>query len=74
MLAYRTKKKVSAQGKIQLDALPFAAGEIVEIIVLASSEQIVEEAANKLISLKGSVLAYSNPTDPVASDDWSIMQ
>lgn len=67
MLAYRTKKKVSAQGKIQLDALPFAAGEIVEIIVLASSEQIAETDANnstnKVTSLKGSVLAYSNPTE-----------
>ncbi len=77
MLAYRTKKKVLAQGKIQLEALPFAVGETVEIIVLAASEHEAESDADHSMgdsSLKGSVLAYLDPTEPVAQDDWSALQ
>ena len=74
MQAYRVKKKVSEHGKIQLEALPFAKGEIVEIIVLATSE--VEKPEDDAIikstprSLKGSVLEYAKPTEPVAQDEW----
>ncbi|MCP5097966.1 MAG: hypothetical protein GY943_20655 [Chloroflexi bacterium] len=79
MKAYRIKKKVSHQGKIQLDALPFAVGEVVEIIVLESVEQDIENntediSTGSIASLKGSVLEYLNPTEPVAQDDWTATQ
>ncbi|MBE2197583.1 MAG: hypothetical protein IAE79_03165 [Anaerolinea sp.] len=77
MLAYRTKKKVLAHGKIHLEALPFAVGETVEIIVLAAAEQNAKPDADSsagVHSLKGSVLAYLDPTEPVAQDEWSALQ
>lgn len=75
MRAFRVKKKVSDQGAIQLNALPFAAGETVEIIVLGSSEEASGGSASKIIpSLKGSVLEYVDPTEPVAEDDWIAAQ
>jgi hypothetical protein len=77
MQAYRVKKKVSEHGNIQLEALPFAKGEIVEIIVLATSEaEKTEDDAIKSTtrSLKGSVLEYVNPTAPVAQDEWISAQ
>lgn len=70
MRAFRVKKKVSDQGAIQLDGLPFAVGETVEIIVLGSSEEASGGSVSKIIpSLKGSVLEYVDPTEPVAEDD-----
>ncbi len=78
MQAYRIKKKVSSHGKIQLDALPFAEGEVVEIIVLASPQDEAENLAEPLHtlphSLKGSVLKYVDPTEPVAQDEWIATQ
>jgi len=78
MQAYRIKKKVAPHGKIQLDALPFAEGEVVEIIVLASpqDETVNLEESPQILprSLKGSVLKYVNPTEPVAQDDWIAAQ
>ena len=79
MFAYRVKTKISSQGTIQLDALPFSSGEIVEVIVLATVAQKTEplspeEPAETGISLKGSVLEYINPTEPVAQNDWAAAQ
>lgn len=72
MRAYRVEKKVSQHGKVQLEALPFEDGEVVEIIVLARDRKDPEETVRS--SLKGSVLEYVDPTEPVAQDDWSALQ
>jgi hypothetical protein len=72
MRAYRVKKKVSAHGKINLEAVPFEDGELVEVIVLARDQTYAAE--DRVPSLKGSVLEYINPTEPVAQDDWSTLQ
>lgn len=72
MRAYRIEKKVSQHGKVELDALPFEAGEMVEIIVLARDQNEIERPVST--SLKDSVLAYVDPTESVAQDDWSALQ
>jgi hypothetical protein len=72
MRAYRIEKKVSQHGKIQLESLPFAEGEVVEIIVLAREQK--ESAEAERSSLAGSVIHYVNPTEPVAQDEWSALQ
>ena len=72
MRAYRVEKKVSQNGSVQLEALPFKAGEVVEIIVLARER--AEGRKAPLHSLKGSVLEYEDPTEPVAQDDRSVLQ
>lgn len=79
MRAYRIKKMVSDQGKIQLEALPFPSGEIVDVIVLTSAEQEpdtlpTEKSWRTPTALKGSVLDYIDPIEPVAQNDWFAAQ
>lgn len=71
MKAYRVEKKVSANGVLQLDALPFQEGEWVEVIILARQEKTCPSAPSLL---RGKVIEYINPTEPVAEDDWEVLQ
>ena len=70
MHTYRIEKVIPKTGKVELDALPFAAGATVEIIVIGP-----DEARNSLRpSLKGSVVKYDNPFEPIAENDWEAMK
>jgi hypothetical protein len=71
MRAYRVEKIVPQNGVLELSALPFQAGEMVEIIILSRENGLSRTA---LYPLKGKVLKYENPTDPVASDDWEVLK
>ena len=62
MEAYRTEKKVAANGALRLDALPFKEGELVEVIVLPTEGRSAQSAAP---SLRGSVIKHVAPTEPV---------
>jgi len=41
MRAYRIEKTIGQNGALQLAALPFRAGELVEIIILSREDQVV---------------------------------
>ena len=71
MIAYSTEKVVSKDGTIQIESLPFPAGETVQVIILQQ-----KVAQNRLAQrpLKGSVLSYEDPLEPVAQDDWTVLQ
>jgi hypothetical protein len=71
MEAYRTEKRVVRNGVLQLDALPFKEGDLVEVIVLGRKRKV-----SKLTSslLRGKVIKYVDPTEPVAQDDWELLQ
>jgi hypothetical protein len=71
MRAYRVEKIVSQDGVLELHALPFRAGEVVEVIIL-SREDTVRTAHD--FPLRGKVRHYEKPTDPVAQDDWEALQ
>ena len=58
MQAYSIEKVITQDGKIQLDALPFAAGETVQVIILPGKQP---ENQEEQAPLKGSVIAYSDP-------------
>jgi hypothetical protein len=58
---------VDSQGRVVLDHLPFRPGDKVDVVV-RSREAPPGEAAD----LRGSVLRYENPFDPVAVEDWEI--
>ena len=60
-LAHRIEAVLSEDGKLMLDQLPFQAGQAVEIIVLAANRPVPAS-----LILKGSVLRYARPTDPLA--------
>ena len=67
-LAHRVEIVLSEDGKLSLDQLPFRAGQAVEVIVIPSSGSSVSAA-----KLRGSVVRYDFPTDPVADEDWDVL-
>jgi hypothetical protein len=71
MRAYRVEKILSQDGVLELRALPFRAGEVVEVIILSREDKICEAQA---FPLKGKVRRYEKPTEPVAQDDWEVLQ
>ena len=71
MRAYRVEKIVSEDGVLELRALPFRAGEVVEVIILSREDKVGEAHG---FPLKGKVVRYERPTDPVAQDDWEVLQ
>ena len=70
MRAYRLETTLAADGALQLKALPFQEGERVEVIVLEHQPASSGTGPNPL---KGSVLRYDDPAEPVASDDWEAL-
>ncbi len=71
MQAYRVEKIISQDGALELRALPFRAGEVVEVIIL-SREDKVREAHD--FPLKGKVVRYEKPTAPMLQEDWEVLQ
>ena len=63
--AFRVEVVLSEDGKLLLDHLPFRAGQAVEVIVLPVARSTAVGQ-----SLRGSVLRYDQPTEPVAEVDW----
>ena len=58
MQAYRIEKVIPASGKLELEALPFASGAVVEIIVLGP-EKVKNGREN--MPLQGTVVRYDDP-------------
>jgi hypothetical protein len=71
MRAYRIEKTLSEDGVLELRALPFRAGEIVEAIILSREDKVCEAQDFPLI---GKVLRYERPTEPVAQDNWEVLR
>jgi len=71
MKAYRIEKKIDANGVLTIQGLPFQEGEEVEVIVLSNKPK---KNVNPSTSLRGKVLEYKNPTEPVGQDDWAVTQ
>jgi len=72
MKAYRTVKKISSRGGLLLEALPFEEGETVEVIVLAPAPEEQPSKASP-VSLKGKILEYIDPFEPVSDQDWEVL-
>jgi hypothetical protein len=68
--AFRTEAVLSEDGKLLLDNLPFSAGQAVEVIVLPA----VPRSPPGGHPLKGTVLRYDRPAEPVAADDWEAQK
>jgi hypothetical protein len=71
MRAYRVEKIISQDGTLELRALPFRAGEVVEVIILSREDKVY---AARDFPLQGKVLRYEMPTEPVTQDDWEVLQ
>jgi hypothetical protein len=71
MRAYRVEKTLSEDGVLELRALPFRAGENVEVIILSREDKV---CGAQDFPLKGKVVRYEKPTESVAQDDWEVLQ
>lgn len=69
MQAYRVETKVQHNGTLTIENLPFQAGEAVEVIIL------VRPPTNQTsrYPLRGLPVQYSEPTEPVAEQDWEAV-
>jgi hypothetical protein len=66
MEALRVETIVQPDGTLKLDGLPFAAGQAVEVIVLARDSARPEEP----YPLRGTPVTYTAPTEPLNPEDW----
>ncbi len=71
MQAYRLETTVTSDRTLELHSLPFQAGEVVEVIVLAKASG---PAQHDLYPLRGKPVTYVEPTEPVAQADWGVLQ
>jgi hypothetical protein len=71
MQAYRVKTHVQHDGQLTLDNLPLHAGEAVEVIILVPTPP---GTTSNLYPLRGTAIAYQDPTEPVAADAWEATQ
>ena len=71
MDTYRVDRTLTEDGTITLDNLPFQAGDSVEIIIVPRSVPLNENGNHPL---RGKVIHYNNPADPVAETDWEALQ
>ncbi|MFH0995053.1 MAG: hypothetical protein V1844_06085 [Pseudomonadota bacterium] len=69
MEAYRIEKRVVRNGVLQLDALPFKEGDLVEVIVLGWKRNVSKSTSSPL---RGKVIEYVDPAEPVAQEDWEL--
>jgi hypothetical protein len=68
---YRIETIIAKDRKITIQGLPFRTGEKVEVIILSQPRK---PDASKSYSLRGQLVRYDAPFEPVAEDDWNAMQ
>ena len=79
MNAHKIETSLTEDGTLVLKGLPFHAGDVVEVIILqpqTAQHQIksLETQNTNLYHLRGKVIRYDDPTEPVALEDWEYLQ
>jgi hypothetical protein len=69
MLVHRIETTINQDKTLTLENLPFHSGEQVEVIILSRSRR---ESRQNRYSLRGTIIQYTDPTEPVAQDDWEV--
>ena len=64
-----TATVLKEHGKLSLDHLPFGKGEAVRVFVSAA-----QPATADPLPLRGTVIQYERPTEPVAGEDWEALK
>jgi len=70
MQAYRIEKIVPEDGVLILDKLPFKSNDVIEIIILRKENQVDKER----YPLRGKLIEYNDPFEPVAQEDWEVLK
>ncbi|MBN3925171.1 hypothetical protein [Nostoc sp. NMS4] len=79
MEAHKIEAVLTEDGTLMLRGLPFYAGDAVEVIILSAKTSQLQEAApnqpeTNLYPMRGRVIRYDHPTEPVALSDWEVLQ
>ena len=74
MNAHKIETALTEDGTLVLKGLPFHAGDVVEVIILqpqTAQHQIksLETQNTNLYPLRGKVIRYDDPTEPVALEE-----
>ena len=71
MKVYRVDKTITANGELKLSGLPFQEGDEVEVIILSHESDSDSVTPSPL---RGKVIEYLDPTEPVAREDWELLK
>ncbi|MBH8553872.1 hypothetical protein I8751_16135 [Nostocaceae cyanobacterium CENA357] len=79
MNAHKIEVVLTEDGTLTLQGLPFHAGDAVEVIILDTKtpqhpKAVPSQAEKNLYPMRGKVIRYDDPTEPVALSDWEILQ
>lgn len=69
MYAYQVETTVKHNGQLTLTNLPFQSGEAVRILIFPRHSSASPSLG---FPLQGKVLAYNDPFEPVAQNDWEV--
>jgi hypothetical protein len=69
MLAHRIEAIINQDKTLTLENLPFHSGAKVEVIILSRP---LRETEQNRYPLRGTSIQYTDPTEPVAQDDWEV--
>ncbi len=71
MQIYACELTIGKKGTLTLKNLPFSVGEKIEVIIIPRPSRQLNE---KRYPFWGKPIIYRNPTDPIAEEDWEILQ
>lgn len=79
MNAHKIETVLTEDGTLMLQGLPFHAGDAVEVIILETKTPqhqtaLKSQSDTNLYPLRGKVIRYDDPTEPVALEDWEFLQ
>jgi len=69
--AHWRETTVGEHGELVLEGLPFEPGQSVDVLVVSKTARSTAAGSR---SLRGSVLEFHEPLEPVASNDWDALQ
>jgi hypothetical protein len=72
MSVHVAEATVDPAGRVVLDHLPFQPGEKVDVVIRSHDIRSHDGASQAPVDLRGSVLRYEKPFDPVAEEDWEL--
>ena len=62
---------IEEDGTLAIKGLPFAAGDKVQVIIRSQSE---ETSLREKYPLRGTVIRYTGPFEPAATNDWEALK
>lgn len=67
----RREGVVGAHGELLVEGLPFDPGQVVDVFVVLKQVPSLKSQGQ---TLRGSVIEYRDPLEPVASEAWEVLR